>query len=206
MSCGISSPADGGLPSLYVPLIPLRTCGAWLRFSIPPATTTSASPSMIIWVALMIDWAPLPQSRFSVSIGTSWGIPALSPACLAPKIACPEVCSAWPITTCSTVFGSVPDLSIAPLIAMVPSSSADTDANLPPGPPSPLFPPSHSQNGVLAPSTTTALSAMPLLPLTIKTHQNRLSSNPSSLGARRRTSWLRHGLVAGSGPGCLRSC
>ena len=79
---------------MYVSLMPLKTWGAWLRFSIPPATTTSASPSIIIWVALMIDWAPLPHSLFSVSIGTSSGIPDLRPACLAPKIACPEVCRA----------------------------------------------------------------------------------------------------------------
>ena len=41
---------------------------------------------------------------------------------------------------------------------MEPNCSADTSANLPPASPSPRFPPSHSQNGVLAPPITTTSS------------------------------------------------
>ena len=38
-------------------------------FSAPPATATSASPSMIAWAAVMIACRPLPHRRFSVRAG-----------------------------------------------------------------------------------------------------------------------------------------
>ncbi len=41
---------------------------------------------------------------------------------------------------------------------MEPNCSAVTSANLPPASPSPRFPPSHSQKGVLAPPITTTSS------------------------------------------------
>ena len=34
---------------------PRMTCGAWLMLSVPPASTMSASPSRIIWPALIAD-------------------------------------------------------------------------------------------------------------------------------------------------------
>ena len=49
-------------------------------FSAPPATVTSASPSMIAWAAVMIACIPLPQSRLRVSAGVSTGRPPFTPA------------------------------------------------------------------------------------------------------------------------------
>ena len=48
-------------------------------FSAPPATATSASPSMIVCAAVMIACRPLPHSRLSVSAGVSTGRPPLTP-------------------------------------------------------------------------------------------------------------------------------
>lgn len=47
-------------------------------------------------------------------------------------------------------------------MAMVPSSSALTEASLPPASPSPRLPPSHSQNGVRAPPIITTSSVIEL--------------------------------------------
>ena len=51
-----------------------------LMFSAPPATATSASPSMMAWAAVIMACRPLPQSRLSVSAGVSCGRPPLTPA------------------------------------------------------------------------------------------------------------------------------
>lgn len=50
-----------------------RAYGAWDMFSVPPAKTISASPSMISWAALMTDWKPEPQRRLMVRAGTWMG-------------------------------------------------------------------------------------------------------------------------------------
>ena len=58
--------------------------GAWLMFSMPPATQAVASPMPIAWQADTIDWMPLPHRRFTVRAGVVWGMPALRPTWRAP--------------------------------------------------------------------------------------------------------------------------
>ena len=45
-------------------------------FSIPPATTISASPKAMVCAANMIDFIPEEQTLFTVVQGTVSGIPA----------------------------------------------------------------------------------------------------------------------------------
>jgi hypothetical protein len=49
-------------------------------FSIPPATTISASPAMIICAAWFTQFKPEPHTTFMVTAGTSMGSPALMDA------------------------------------------------------------------------------------------------------------------------------
>ena len=63
---------------------PRMTCGAWLMLSMPPVSTTSASPRSISCAPLIAAWMPDPHNRLTVSAGTSIGRPALSPTCRAP--------------------------------------------------------------------------------------------------------------------------
>ena len=46
-------------------------------FSIPPATTISAIPALIIAAAWLTQLRPEPQTTFNVTAGTSIGKPAL---------------------------------------------------------------------------------------------------------------------------------
>ena len=71
-------------PSLRPLRAPRMTNGACDMFSMPPARMRLASPSSICSAALMIDWMPEPQRRFTVSAGTFFGTPALSPTWRAP--------------------------------------------------------------------------------------------------------------------------
>ena len=49
-------------------------------FSIPPATTISASPAMIMVAASLTHFKPEPQTTLIVTAGVSIGSPALSAA------------------------------------------------------------------------------------------------------------------------------
>ena len=101
--------------------------------SIPPATTSSASPARIAAAASMIALRPEPQTRLIVVAGVVSGRPAVSAAWRAG--ACPApACSTWPIRTSSTsaVAGSRPARSTAARIATAPSSVAGTPASAPP--------------------------------------------------------------------------
>ena len=76
-------------------------------------------------------------------------------------------------------------------MAMVPSSSALTEASLPPTSPSPRLPPSHSQNGVRAPPMMTTSSVFmgnasnqPFMSLTIPSGR-RLSGGVMTLKIHR---------------------
>ena len=51
--------------------------GAWLIDSMPPVTPTSRSPARIAWSASPIVRMPEAQTLFTVSEGTSLGMPAL---------------------------------------------------------------------------------------------------------------------------------
>ena len=52
-------------------------------FSVPPATTISASPALIICAAIDTALNPEPHNIFIVNAGLSTGIPALIETCLA---------------------------------------------------------------------------------------------------------------------------
>ena len=49
-------------------------------FSMPPAMAQSIIPAQISSAALATAWAPEPQTRFTVSAGTSTGSAAATPA------------------------------------------------------------------------------------------------------------------------------
>ena len=108
--------------------------------SMPPATITSYSPSLISCDASAMASRPDRQTLLTVSAGTSMPMPAATAACRA--VICPApACSTWPMITYWTCSGPIPDRSRAPAIAMPPSSVADLLAR----------DPSRRPTGVLAP-------------------------------------------------------
>ena len=54
-----------------------------LMHSMPPATTTSASPAQMAWAASITALRPEPQTLLMVRASTSQGRPAITAACLA---------------------------------------------------------------------------------------------------------------------------
>ena len=100
-------------------------------FSIPPATTISASPALIRSAAMLTQLRPEPQTTLIVTAGVSIGRPALIEACLATF--CPS--PAWithPISTSSTISGLTPARLSASLITIEPSSAAGVLLRAPP--------------------------------------------------------------------------
>src|SRR5262245_7764713 len=75
-------------------------------------------------------------------------------------MASPLVCSALPMTTCSTAAGSTPARDSAARTAIAPRSFAEMSLKRPPGVPAPVLPPTHSAIGVRAPPITTARAAL----------------------------------------------
>ena len=73
-------------------------CGAWLIDSIPPATTTSNSPSRISWSASAIASSPDRQTLLTDTAGTFIGMPPLTAACRAGDCPAPAG-STWPRIT-----------------------------------------------------------------------------------------------------------
>ena len=99
-------------------------------FSIPPATTTSASPNAIVCAANIIDFIPEAQTLLTVVQGTVFGIPAYIAACLAG--ACPKPAeTTLPIKTSSTISGDKLIFSKAPFIATAPNFVAGIEDKLP---------------------------------------------------------------------------
>src|SRR6266511_3563679 len=109
---------------------PRRRYGAFDMDSIPPATTSRASPATICVDASMTLFSAEPQTLLIVVHGTLSGIPARSDACRAG--ACPT--PAWttfPMNTSSTSAARTPARSSAQRIAIAPSSGAESDARAP---------------------------------------------------------------------------
>ena len=99
--------------------------------SIPPATTQSASPALIIWAAKLTALNPEPQTLLIVIAGISSGKPDFTAACLAVFWPRP----AWitlPMITSSTNSGLIPALLTASLITNAPKSTAGTSFKDPP--------------------------------------------------------------------------
>ena len=96
----------------------------------PPATTTSASPSAIIRAPSMTASSPEPQTLLMVTHGVVLGSPAKSAACRAG--ACPTPpWSTSPMKTCWTWSAATPARSSAALMTTAPSFGALSDASAP---------------------------------------------------------------------------
>ena len=101
-----------------------------LIFSIPPATTISASPHIIACAPNITDFIPEAHTLFIVVQATSLDKPAKIAACLAG--ACPTpACTTLPIYTSFTKAGSRFILFNAPLMAIAPNCGAGTLDNAP---------------------------------------------------------------------------
>ena len=100
-------------------------------FSIPPATTISASPVNSSAAARFTALSPDPQTIFTVIAGTSFGIPAWIDAWRAGFWPWPA-CKTQPISTSETCSGFTPARFSASAIAMLPSFSAGMPERLPP--------------------------------------------------------------------------
>src|ERR1035437_7905824 len=105
--------------------------GARVMFSMPPATTTSTSPALIICAAIATALSPEPQSMLIEVAGTSLGIPAAIATWRAGFGPSPA-CSTHPRMTSSTSPPANPARSSAARTATAPSSVADTSLNCPP--------------------------------------------------------------------------
>ena len=113
---------------------PSSRYGAALMFSIPPATSTSASPARIACAASATVFSPEPQTLFTVVAGTVSGSPPRSAACRAgfwPRPADRTL----PISTSSTASGSTPARRTASAMTRAPRSTAGTDDSAPWKPP-----------------------------------------------------------------------
>ena len=105
--------------------------GARSMFSMPPATALSIKPSITSCAALAIACAPEPQTRLTVSAGTSTGTPPLMAACRAGFILLP----AWitlPMTTVSISPGDSFARSSVARTATAPRSTAAISFSVPP--------------------------------------------------------------------------
>ena len=98
--------------------------------SMPPATATSYSPAWIALPASMTARMPEPQTLWTVTHGTVFGMPAPSEAWRAGAWPDP----AWrtlPKMTCSTSSGRTPARSSAPRMAAEPRAGAGRDESFP---------------------------------------------------------------------------
>ena len=104
--------------------------GALDMDSMPPATATSYSPAWMALPASMTARMPEPQTLWTVTHGTVFGMPAPSEACRAGAWPMP----AWrtlPMMTCSTSSGATPARSRAARMAAEPSAGAGREESLP---------------------------------------------------------------------------
>ena len=126
-SCRRSPAASGRTP----PALLRIANGARVMLSTPPATTTSASPVHTRLTASVTASSPEPQSRFTVTAGTSYGSPASSPAMRATlRLSSP----AWfvaPKTTWSIWLASPGHRVAIALTISAARSSGRTDASAP---------------------------------------------------------------------------
>src|SRR3990172_4589375 len=99
--------------------------------SMPPATTMSASPSMIACAAMATVLRPEPHTLFTVVAGTWSGMPAAMEACRAGFMPSPAQ-STFPMITSSTWSGWMPARFTASAMATAPSCVAGVSAKAPP--------------------------------------------------------------------------
>src|ERR671922_2823298 len=98
--------------------------------SAPPATTTSASPVWIACAPDTMDCTPVPQSRLTVTAGTSLGMPALMPTTRAMYMSSGAEWMTLPNTIWSTRSRSTPARSSAASTVVAPSSVGGTPLRL----------------------------------------------------------------------------
>src|SRR6266542_4200583 len=115
---------------------PQRSAGTqyWprLMLSAPPATATSASPSMTSWAAETMAWSPEPQSRLRVKAGVSAGRPPLMAATRDRYMSWTSVWMTWPNTTCPTSDAPTPERFTASRTTVAASSVGGWSLRLPP--------------------------------------------------------------------------
>ena len=90
--------------------------------SVPPASVTAASPSLISCAAETIACRPEPQRRLSVIAGEVFGTPASIAMTRETYMSRGSVWMTLPKTLCSTASGSMPARAIAALATCVPSA------------------------------------------------------------------------------------
>src|SRR5215472_2429224 len=101
-------------------------------FSAPPATTTSASPSITICAAETIACSPDPHSRLSVNAGVSTGNPALIVATRERYMSWTSVWMTLPNTTCPISPAATPARLTASRTTVAASSVGGWSLRLPP--------------------------------------------------------------------------
>jgi hypothetical protein len=82
--------------------------GTWLITSTPAATTTSAAPAMTAWAAKWAACWDEPHWRSTVVAGTASGQPAARTALRPTLTDWAPACMTQPMTTSSTIPGSIP--------------------------------------------------------------------------------------------------
>ena len=108
--------------------------------SMPPATTSLASPARMDWAASMTAFSPDPHTLLMVTAGIVAGSPPFTAACRAG--ACPPPAeTTFPTMTSSMSPTSTPERSTAARMAMAPRSVAASG----------LSPPRKRPMGVRAP-------------------------------------------------------
>ena len=100
-------------------------------FSVPPTTTTRASPARIARAPSTIVFMPEPHSMFTVVAVTSTGMPAPIAACRATFCPFPAA-STQPRKTSSTWSGATPARLSASATTIVPSAGAEVSFRAPP--------------------------------------------------------------------------
>ena len=122
--------STGASPSREPPRSARSRWGEFDMDSMPPATTTSASPARIACRASITALRPEPQTLFTVNAPTVSGRPAPRAAWRAGFCPAPAV-RTWPRTTSSTSFGSAPARATASFTTRAPSSVAGSGASAP---------------------------------------------------------------------------
>ncbi len=100
-------------------------------FSMPPATTTSASPQRMAWAASITALRDDPQTLLMVMASTSQGRPALTAACLPGFWPYPQG-RTIPMMHSSTSLSSILARLMASLMTIAPRSVAPILLNPPP--------------------------------------------------------------------------
>jgi hypothetical protein len=119
--------------------------------SMPPATTTAASPARIADAPIITAFNPEPQTLLMVVALTLSGSPAFSAAWRAGAWPAPA-CRTWPMIASSIRSGAIPERSTAARMATAPRSVAGVVESLPPNLPIGVRAADRTYTSVIRPS------------------------------------------------------